>query len=136
MLFEGEYLDDKRYIGIESDENDNIKYKLNNNIYGKGKEYDDDSGRLIFESEYINGKKNGKGKEYDYSGRLGFECEYLDDKKWNGKCYDSFNNILYELKQGKGSIKEYNRYGKLRFEGEYLMEKKMEKEKNMITMVN
>ena len=30
------------------------------------------------------------------------------------------NNIVYELKNGKGLIKEYNYHGKLEFEGEYL----------------
>ena len=34
---------------------------------GKGniKEYSD-CGILIFEGDYLNGKRNGKGKEYDY----------------------------------------------------------------------
>ena len=30
------------------------------------------------------------------------------------------NNIVYELKGGKGLIKEYDNYGYLIFEGEYL----------------
>ena len=30
---------------------------------GKGKEYNR-NGKLIFEGEYLNGKSNGKGKEY------------------------------------------------------------------------
>jgi len=34
---------------------------------------------LIFEGEYKNGRKNGKGKE------LLFEGEYLNGKRWNGK---------------------------------------------------
>ena len=58
----------------------NIKYELNNNINGKGKEY--------------------------YDGKLIFEGEYLIDKKWNGKGYDSLKNIIYELKDGKGIIKK------------------------------
>ena len=32
---------------------------------GKGKEYSDYNGKLIFEGEYVNGKRNGKGKEYN-----------------------------------------------------------------------
>ena len=41
---------------------------------------------LIFEGEYLNGKKwNGKGKEYDEYNNLVFEGEYLNGKKWNGK---------------------------------------------------
>ena len=42
----------------------------------------------------------------------------------------------YEIKEGKGNIKEYDYDGNLLFEGEYLNEKKMEKEKNMIVLVN
>jgi len=33
------------------------------NGYGKVKEYNN-SKKLIFEGEYLNGKRNGKGKEY------------------------------------------------------------------------
>ena len=44
---------------------------------------------LIFEGELLNGKKNGKGKEYDYMGNLIFEGEYLNGKAVNEK-YESF----------------------------------------------
>ena len=38
-------------------------------------------------------KKNGKGKEYNkYTGKLIFEGEYLNGKKWNGKCIEYYNN--------------------------------------------
>ena len=40
--------------------------------------------------------------------------------KWNGKGYDVRNNIVYELKNGKGYVKEYNYYCRLIFEGEYV----------------
>ena len=36
---------------------------------------------LLFEGEYLNGKKKGKVKEYGYDGTLIFEGEYLNDKK-------------------------------------------------------
>ena len=45
----------------------------------KGKEYF--FGRLKFEGEYLNGKKNGKGKEYDEDGILIFEGEYLNGER-------------------------------------------------------
>ena len=48
----------------------------------------------MFEGEYLNGKPNGKGKEYYYDGKLCFEGEYLYDKKWNGKGYDENGNII------------------------------------------
>ena len=52
---------------------------LNGKRNGKGKRYDID-GFLIYESEYLNGKMNGHGKEY-YRGNLQFEGEYLNDKR-------------------------------------------------------
>ena len=36
---------------------------------------------LIYEGEYLNGKKNGKGKEYNDDGDLIFEGEFLNGKK-------------------------------------------------------
>ena len=115
----------------------------------KGKEYDFDTGKLLFEGEYLNGEKSGKGKEYNYykTGKLLFEGEYLYDqrikgkiylkekieyegdflynKKWNGKGFDENGNIIYELNNGNGTIKEYNYYTEtLLFEGEYLNGKK------------
>ena len=99
LKFEGEYLNGKRH--------------------GKGKEYL--NGILIYEDEYLNGQRNGKGKEFYDKGKLKFEGEYKFGKKWNGKGYDTLNNILYELKDGKGVIKEYNHYiHKLLFETDYL----------------
>ncbi len=46
---------------------------------GKGKEYLG-NGILIFEGEYRNGIKNGKGKEY-WGGDIVFEGNYIDGKK-------------------------------------------------------
>ena len=50
--------------------------------------------QLIFEGEYLYGKKNGKGKEYYFVGKLKFEGEYLNDIKWNGKGYDKSKNVI------------------------------------------
>ena len=88
-------------IGFDYDRKGNIIYQYNN-INGIGKEYND-NGELLFEGEYLNGKRNGKGKEYYWdTGKLIFEGEYLNDKKWKGKGYDKLNNIVYELNDGKG----------------------------------
>ena len=115
-----------KWNGIGYDEKGNIIYKLKN---GRGyiKELDY-FGRLIYEGEYINGKRNGNGKEYYknkliYDGiylynyrrkgkeyvndKLEFEGEYLYNKKWNGIGYDKNDNIIYELKNGNGKVKEY-----------------------------
>ena len=63
---------------------------LNCKRHGKGKEYYND-GKLIFETEYL----NGKGIQYNSNDELEFEGEYLNNKRWNGKG------------------KEYNKCGKL-----------------------
>ncbi len=36
---------------------------LNGKRNGKGKEYNIFSGNLVYEGEYLNGKRNGKGKD-------------------------------------------------------------------------
>ena len=74
---------------------------------------------MDYEGEYLNGKKNGKGIKY-YDGKLHFQGDYLNDKELDGKGYDLNNNVVYELKQGKGYVKEYYSDWKLYFEGEYL----------------
>ena len=72
---------------------------------GKGSEYDKYTNKLLFEGEYINGKRNGKrngkGKEYNYDGKLEFEGEFNNGKR-------------------NGEGKEYFDDNKIKFEGEYL----------------
>ena len=75
---------------------------------------------FFFEGEFLNGKRNGKGKEYYFNKKLFFEGEYSNDKKWNGKGYDENGNIIYELINGNGKVKEYYYNGDLEFEGEYI----------------
>ena len=79
---------------------------LNGKKIGKAIEYTP-LGRKKFEGEYKNGKRNGKGKEYYHNGLISFEGEYLNGKRWNIKEYDKNGNIIYELKEGKGHIIEY-----------------------------
>ena len=101
--------------------NDILLYEgeyLNGERNGKGKEYYGKN--LIFEGEYLNGNRNGKGKEYYYNGKLKYDGDYLNGKRWNGNGYDGNNNKIYEIKNGKGYIKEYNFANELQFEGEYL----------------
>ena len=63
---------------------------------------DNDEGKLIFEGEYKNGKRNGKGKEYSYSSGIISEAKYEKGKGW----------II--------TTGEFNDNGKLFFEGEYI----------------
>ena len=93
------------------------KYILYDSI-GIARVYNICNNKLLFEGKYLNGKGNGKGKEY--AGKIIFEGEYLNGKRWNGKLYGSAKNIVYELKNGKGFIKEFYESGNLKFEGEYI----------------
>jgi len=54
---------------------------------------------------YIIFKEKNIVEEYSY-GELTFESEYLNGKR-NGKWYDDEGRIIYELKDGKGFIQDY-----------------------------
>ena len=90
---------------------------------GIGRIYDLDK-QLVFEGEYSNKKKNGKGKEYLF-GRLLFEGEFKDGKKNGyGKQYNpifSKLKLIYEgeYKDGErnGKGKEYAPNSNLIFDG-------------------
>ena len=150
IKYECEYLLDKKWNVKEFDINGNILYELKNGCgmikeydnkgrmrfegayvngmrNGMGKEY---NGELIFEGEYLNGMRNGKGKEYD-RGKVIFEGQYLFGmKNGKGKEYDRFGNVLFEgeysldIKIGKG--KEYDKHGSIKYDGDYINGRKME----------
>ena len=65
--------------------------------------------------EFLNGKKNGKGKEYYYN----FNKYYYYD---NETSYLTFEGDFLNNNRIKG--KEYYKNGKIKFEGEYLFSKK------------
>ena len=92
-MFEGEFKNGQIYKGIQ--------FKDDNRKNGILKAYSD--GKLIFEGEYSNGEKNGKGKRYNYQGEIIFEGEFLNGKKWNGKGKEYIKNkqLLYEYVDGK-----------------------------------
>jgi len=62
LIFEGEYYKNKKWEGKGYDINSNVVYILKK---GKGlvKEYYDFNCKLMFEFEYLNGERNGKGKD-------------------------------------------------------------------------
>ena len=97
-------------------------------LNGKGKEYDYIYKKVVYVGEYLDGKRNGKGKEYYLKGNLKFEGEFKNGLKWSGNGYDENNNIIYTLKNGKGYIKN-ELSEKYDFEGEYLIEKRYKKGK-------
>ena len=70
-----------------------------------------------FSEKYFIFEKNGKGKEYDYEGGLIFEGEYLNGERFGrGKEYYN-NNIIFEGGKGNRKGKKYNNEGKLIFDG-------------------
>ena len=90
---------------------------------------------MIYEGEYLNGLKNGKGKDYNsINGMLEFDGEYLHGRKWFGKItkYDQYKNLIFEgyYQNGEinGSAKEYTNSLSQNvycvFDGEYLNGKK------------
>ena len=78
---------------------------------GKIKEYYD-NGRLLFEGEYLNGLRNGKGKEYNI---------YLNENKRNRKRKNQGNN--------NPGFEEY-------FNGKKIEKSKMKILKNIIILIN
>ena len=100
-------------------------YYMNGKRNGKGKEYEGDK---IFEGEYKNGIKNGKGIEYNKHGIL-FVGEYLNGKRWNGiakEFIDVYDIIKFygQYCEGLKIGREYDIDGQLIFEGKYLDDKK------------
>ena len=75
LEYEGEYLYNEKWNGKGYDENSNKIYEL---INGKGNVKVYMFGQLIFEGEYLDGKRKGKGKEYNFEGKIEFEGEYLN----------------------------------------------------------
>ena len=92
MIYSGKYVE---YLGegivriFDAYNNNDIIYEgeySDGKKNGKGKEYV--FNKLKYEGEFLKGKRNGKGKEYDDDDNLEFSGEYLNGKKWNGKGYD------------------------------------------------
>ena len=81
-------------------------YYLNGKRNGRGKEYKNNE--LIFEGEYKNGKRNGQGIEYEFGyDKIIFIGEFLEGNKYNGKAFEYYDH-------------DYNEYSYLKFYGEYL----------------
>ena len=115
-----EYVNGQIWNMIDYDDNDKIIAEFKE---GKGYKKFFCRGKLRIEGEYLNGKRNGIFKQYDYDGHLEHEIEYIFGKLWNAKKYDKDNKITDILINGKGFMEEYE-YGEeifnKIFEGEYL----------------
>jgi len=97
-----------------------IVYGENGNV----EEYSSLNDGLLFEGKYLNGKRNGNGKEFSYNGKLTFDGEYLNGKRsGKGKEFSYKGKLKYEgkylngKKEGKGI--EFGYDGKSKFEGEF-----------------
>ena len=104
MEYEGEYLCDKKWNGKGYNRKGDAIYELKDGK-GKVKEYKEDE--LIFEGEYINGRRNGRGIEYYSKNKIGFEGEYLEGKQWNGKeiAYNSDGESAFSIDYTEGKSK-------------------------------
>ena len=76
FIIEEEYLEGKKWEYKAYNEEDGQER-------GKGKEYYWNN-ELIYEGEYLNRKRHGKGKEYRL-GKLIFEGEYINGRRWKRK---------------------------------------------------
>ena len=146
LLFEGEYLNGKKwngkayYVDLFDDnkclgervKKHRFNYTIDNHkIYfelkdGKGYMRDYDDEESIYEGEYLNGERNGKGREFKKLGDslLIFYGEYLNGKRnGKGKEYQQRNEYLFDTYQDK-----------LIFEGEFLNGKDG-MESNIIIMI-
>ena len=94
LEYEGEYLYNKKWNGKGFDGNGNIIYELKNGN-GKVKEYNDDF--LEFEGEYLDGKRNGIGKEYNEDNQLIYYGEYLNGERWNGVVREDSDKLIGDL---------------------------------------
>ena len=90
---------------------------------GYGYEYELHTKKLIFQGKYLNGKKNGYGKELYSNGNLKFDGEYLNGKRLQGKGYNSEGKFYLEMYQN-GITKEFYSWGLLKFYGQYLNDRR------------
>ena len=148
LIFEGEYLDGKKWNGrfYVEDEYENEEYILKN---GKGfvREYRfiNYSENCSFEGLYMNGERNGYGREYAvydlFTIKLVYEGGFLNGIKHGygieyGYDYYDYSNEFYYIsfkgeflngKRWNGEAKEYDKDKNLIFDGKYINGKKCDK---------
>ena len=82
LMFKGEYKCNKKWNCKGHDKITNSSFELKE---GKGfATINNNKGKLLLEAEFLNGEEYRKVKEYNEDGTLKFEGEYLNNKK-NGK---------------------------------------------------
>ena len=122
LLYEGEYKYGKKWNGKMYDDNGKLTLEFKNGN-GSGKEYDFLS-NLIYEGKYVEGLRNGLGKEFKRGKKI-YEGEYAyGEREGKGRKYNEFGKLVFEgeFKDGKfydGALMEYYKE-KLLFEAEHL----------------
>ena len=91
------------------------RYKLGD-LKGKVREFSLEKNALIFIGEYLEGKRNGEGKEFYNNGQNIFIGKFESGMKISGNGY----KLDYEIENGSGYVREYYDDGQLKYEGEYL----------------
>ena len=145
-IYEGEYKDGKRYNGIYKIKNNNKIYSY---YYSNGKvinKYVELNNEILYEGEYNNNLKQGKGKEYNKNGKILFVGEFMNGYRYKGKEFNENGKLIFNGQYMKGipfngirkifngnllefdgeiqnglklKGKEYDQDEKLIFEGEY-----------------
>ena len=128
LKFKGKYFIGRRWNGKGYNLKGSLEFEIQN---GKGsvREYNDNDNTLEYEGEIYNGKRNGKGKEYQKYDKTYFKGEFRNGfKHGKGKEYYDYNKLKSEgeYREGiqDGKWKYYFRNGKLQIECEYLNGKK------------
>ena len=106
-------------ITLNNYKNYSKRYIIYENWY-YGKEFEGYSDRLIYEGEYLNGERNGKGKEY-FRYKVLKKIRNITDGKGKEFYIGDMMSFEGEYKNGKrnGKGKEFYPGGELKFEGEY-----------------
>ena len=88
---------------------------LNRKRNGKGIEYYN-NGKKKFEGEYLNGKRHGEGIEYNENGNINYIGEYLNGERWKAKfdIYVKGNKATIEYVNGQiWNFKYYDNRNKI-----------------------
>jgi len=121
MMNYNKFLQNKFGFSIDDYKNNAKRIKVGR-FNGNGEEYLLDKYNIIFEGEYLKGKRNGKGTEYYKNGKIKYKGEYLNGEIFNGIGYDEKGNE--RMKFNNGIAKELYDNGLVKFEGKYLNDKK------------
>ena len=123
LIFEGEFDNNKKIKGKKYEYNEKCELIFYENDEGEKKNF-------LIKNNYINNIfvnkciwiLNEKRQKKILDNYSAFEGEYKDGKRYKGKEYNKYGELIFEgeYKNGKRyKGKEYNKYGKLIFEGEY-----------------